>query len=198
MGVYVGGLIKNSAAVEILVQKLLTTVQARGIKERLLYQSCGEDGLYTMGIVADLNKGNLLRVQQDVRGWNEGKCVDMKGSVGSESSSQILTFPRPPPVLQPGLGSDILPPFNATFTNTTIGGSLRNTSETNLTVSRRGTSLPDGHGNVLQARAVCSSYRKVVAGDTCATSVSIKSPVAGILQRSQRKNGSRSPKSPRE
>lgn len=171
VGVYVGGLVKNSAAVEVLVQKFLTTVEARGIKERLLYQYCGEDSLYTIGIVADLNDGNLVRVQQTVRSWNEGECVDVEGSVGADISSKLLTFPRPPPDLLPLYQITVPPSLNATYANTTTSDSLTNSSHMHNNISRRHTSLHGRHGAVLHARATCSSYRKVVTGDTCGTLV---------------------------
>lgn len=169
LGMFVGGLVQNYAASEILTQLLQNHIATGGIRESVLFQYCGNYTKHSVGIVVSTADNALGDVQHVLQSWNEGRCVDTANAVELQTPQELWKFPVP---TLPAYVSNItdMTRTNVTSNNTTFANNQTTTGK--LHSERR---VVGGHSHHvhshLGARASCPSYKVVVSGDSCATLV---------------------------
>ncbi|RAK98113.1 glycoside hydrolase [Aspergillus ibericus CBS 121593] len=152
--IYVGGSLERAQNIHALldgVADLFDNVQS---SDRWVWQSCGRNANYTLGIAVDLH-GDLAGVQQHVRTWSDGACVS--GFTASDTGSIRLLSIDPTNVSTANASSPV------TGNTTSVVHSR--------SPSAHGHSLSHGHArHSLHRRSTCS-YVQVISGDSCASLV---------------------------
>ncbi|KAE8381110.1 hypothetical protein BDV26DRAFT_106635 [Aspergillus bertholletiae] len=74
VGLYIGSKIQRATAVDSVAEQMLKYIEQKGISSQIVLQHCGSNADYILGMVINMD-GDLPNVQQSVRTWSDGQCV---------------------------------------------------------------------------------------------------------------------------